>query len=686
MKMFYLLMALCSFSISASELDKKLDTYIKNFNLRPISKPGALNKNLFVLGRDLYFEKKISGNKNISCADCHHPMTMTNDGLPLGIGEGAEGIETSKGGRQQKVGVILARNTPAVFNLHNVPVMFWDGRVQFDSETGRFFTPAALPEEFKLVLDTALSAQALFPMVNHEEMRGQKGTNEIADAANEKAAWEAIFSRIINDPKYKSRLEEIFPGEKLNLAHIAKAIGHFEAQAFYSGDTGFDRYLKGDKAAMTEIQKIGMDVFFGKGKCGECHKGEHLSDFSYQNIGVPQIGPGTMNGDDFGRLMIDRSQENLYAFRVPPLRNIGLTAPYMHNGSFKTLAQVIEHYDDVKASLEEFTLVNNYKNYVEKLAGPLKSTNELKLANLSSKLTPKLFFEESEEKALAEFLRGALTEKRFLEAEISADYSSGLRIQLSEEGFNKIVSNLPSHANLQKTNYFYFDVLNDEGYALRELEKPVKMFLTETDGQMKLFFRQQLFKSSSAVAGVIAAGTFEDEEVIGIGSLESRKMAELNNDFFNRLYTYNNEMGTRPIPTIEAQVMKEDVLSMNEMWHTLNFNRLEMMSDELNISKDELFFAPTSSNSKIEYSWAQNIEGHEFLAVLQKSFIRTENGGVVTTWAIELRTGKIAKKTLTQILNKWLEELVNYGLDPKDAQGSSPSPSKLTERVLQEIL
>jgi cytochrome c peroxidase len=543
---------LCIFVMTSvfaqTDIDQRLQGYIQTFNLKPLTPPSPINKKLFLLGREFFFEKKLSGNLNISCADCHHPMTMTVDGLPLSVGEGAMGIETTNGGRQQKNGKIIARNAPALFNLHNAPMMFWDGRLQLDPATGIFTTPAPMPVGFSPVLKNALAAQALFPMVNHDEMRGQKGSNQVADAADEEAAWKILFDRIISDPVYKQSLEDLFPGEELSMAHVARAIGHFEEEAFYAADTNYDRYLKGDLKAMTEIQKIGMEVFFNKGKCGECHRGEHLTDFSFHNVGTPQFGPGKVNGDDFGRMEQDPRPENLYAFRVPALRNASVTAPYMHDGAFKTLAQVIEHYDNVELSLNDYVFVNNYKNYFDSLGSVRSETNLNKIASLSTKLTRKLNFEESEEKAIAEFVRGALTERRFLDAEISSDYMTSLRIQLKEDGYNKILNNLPATAQEQDTTWFYFDVRTDEGYRLRELETPVKIFFTRSQTGTTLTYRKQLFKTSGSVSGVIAGGTFEDEEVLMVDQGTADSLAAYNNDFFTRLYSYNNATTSEEIP------------------------------------------------------------------------------------------------------------------------------------------
>ncbi|MFZ4712193.1 MAG: cytochrome-c peroxidase [Bacteriovoracaceae bacterium] len=670
-----------------SELDVKLQDYVQAFNLKPVTPPSPLNKQLFLLGKNLFFEKAISGNKNISCAECHHPQTMTTDKLPLSVGEGAEGIETVNGGRQQQSGKMLARNAPALFNLHNAPTMFWDGRVEFDAASGKFTTPSELPDNFKLVLKNALAAQALFPMVNHAEMRGDVGSNEIANAKTDADAWQAIFKRVVAIPSYKAALEDIFPGEVLNLAHVASAIAHFEEQAFYAADTNYDRYLKGDLKAMTEIQKMGMDIFFGKGKCGECHKGENLSDFSYQNVGTPQIGPGKVNGDDFGRLEQDPRPENKYAFRVPPLRNALMTAPYMHNGAFKTIAQIVEHYDDIEVSLREYKLVNNYKNYVEKIFGPLRETIEDKLDHLSNKLPRKIGFLETEEKAVAEFITGALTDNRFLAAEIDGDYITSLRIQLTEPGYKKLLATLPSDATTKKNTYFYFDIYNSEiGYGLRELQNPIKLYITQNDETGVMTYRRQAHKASSSVEGLVGVGTFEQEEMVDLAPETLKAMAKANNDFFARLYTYNNESGTSEIPALEKTIMKNDVLSMNELWHSISYNSLDALSDLLGVPKDDLFYAPTSTNSKVEYFWAETINSRPVNAVLQKSTIRTEVGGMVTTWAIEMKMTKTLKKDLPQILNAWLMELKSYDLVPTDAQGTSPSPSKLTEATLNEIM
>jgi cytochrome c peroxidase len=153
-----------------------------------------------------------------------------------------------------------------------------------------------------------------------------------------------------------------------------------------------------------------MDVFFNKGKCGDCHNGQHLSALDFDGVGVPQIGPGKQEGDDLGRFQWDGEEGSKYAFRVPPLRNIGLTAPYFHNGSFNTLEDVVEHYDDIRASLEGYRIMQQLENYLAPLKDHDPFNNYIRYENLPEDLPLSLYFTEEEEESLVEFLRYGLTD------------------------------------------------------------------------------------------------------------------------------------------------------------------------------------------------------------------------------------------------------------------------------------
>lgn len=408
---FFLALFLCMPVFAATDIDENLQLYIKEFNLTSVRPPGEMNKQLFHLGRLLFHEKGLSGNDNIRCLDCHHPRLLTHDNIPLALGEGASGFQFGNQIRRQGSGRVIPRNSTALFNLHNVDVMFWDGRVSYNPERRLFMTPVPLRSDIRAVLKSALAAQAIFPMVDHDEMRGQKGSNPIADAKDEHEAWDLIVQKIMSIPEYKKLFEEVFPGEKINIGHFGEALAHFQAQNFALSDTPFDRYLKGNKEALTTKQKLGMDVFFNKGKCGECHHGEHLSSFGFQNAGSPQIGPGKENGDDFGRYQWNKNDSLKYAFRVAPLRNVGVTAPYFHNGAFKTLEEVVDHYADIKGSLENYKF-DQMENYNLKVKDHDHLTNDKRLSHISTKLPLLIQFSKEEKEALVDFLRYGLTDMR----------------------------------------------------------------------------------------------------------------------------------------------------------------------------------------------------------------------------------------------------------------------------------
>lgn len=411
--LFFLLLLGSTF---ASDLDLKLQSYIQEFDLKPERDLPAKNGYLLTLGQRLFTTPLLSGNKNIACVHCHHPMVMTHDGMPLSLGEGALGITMNGRVRTQDKGLILARNTPALFNLHAIPVMFWDGRISYDEKTKIFYTPLAAfngknpaRSDITSKMTSALAAQAIFPIVDHAEMRGQKGSNKIADANDELEAWELVIAQLMENEVLKDAFEKAYPNTKINIGHVGEALAHFQTLAFGFIDTPYDRYLKGDVTALTESQKRGMDVFFGKGKCGECHNGEKLSSFGFQNIGVPQIGPGKSNGDDRGRQEVSPNAAP-YTFRVPPLRNVALTAPYMHDGVFANLDEVITHYENIRHSLFHFRLKKTYPNYVEVIADHDHSKDRYRIQNISSKLQTRIMFVDQEREDLLEFLRFGLTD------------------------------------------------------------------------------------------------------------------------------------------------------------------------------------------------------------------------------------------------------------------------------------
>ncbi len=670
--------------VMAETIDQRLEGYIQEFKLRPINHTQGYNPQLFELGRKLFFDKNLSGNKNINCAECHHPRVMTHDGLPLSIGEGARGIQ-AHGGRMQGQGKLLARNSPALLNLsYDQKLMFWDGRVQKISN-GIFKTPVPLNSKISSVLRSSVAAQALFPMVDHAEMRGQKGSNPIADAENEEKAWDLLTNRIMSNKEYQDLFNAIYPNQEIHIGHIAEAIAEFEINNFSFSNTPYDKYIKGDTKALNEVQKMGMEIFFGKGKCGSCHQGEQLALDEFHNIGVPQIGPGKSGGDDLGRLYVTGDNRDLYAFKTPGLRNVALTAPYMHNGSFKTLAQVIEHYDDIGASLMSYQLINNWKNYVEKIQDHDHSSDEIRLKNLSTKLSANLYFEEEEEKALVEFLRTGLTDQRFLDQEVEGNYKTYVRFQLKESGFRKLQEALASGSTYSQSSYYYFDLFLNGGFALRELERPIRLIIQEDEKGSTFIFRQLLHKEATAKDGIILESNFNKTEEIKLESALAEDIIANYQDMFKRIYQYITPEMQQEIPLSELGIIKRNIEEMNQIFHQIPSQNKTEISDQLNVAVDKLFFVPTSFNTKETYSQVIQTELSPLKLILQMSSIRTESGGIEKTWAIEFETDKVLKKDIQKFNDIIFYYLKNADLIGSDFGGHSPSPSKTTGKVLKTI-
>lgn len=244
------------------------------------------------LGRFLFFDTRVSSDGSTSCATCHSPEKAFTDGAPV-----ATGIGGQKGGR----------SAPTVINRAYSTQQFWDGR-------------AATLEE-----------QAIGPIANPIEMTSHKSAAE---------AHDACVARLKAVPTYVTLFEKAFGSKAITIDHVGKAIATFERTVF-SGNSPFDKYNNGDTRAMNESQIRGMKLFFGRVACDACHLGFNFTDGSYVNIGVGMDKPNP----DLGRYAVSKREEDRGAFKTPTLRDIEHTGPYMHDGSMKTLEEVVEHYN-----------------------------------------------------------------------------------------------------------------------------------------------------------------------------------------------------------------------------------------------------------------------------------------------------------------------------------------------------
>jgi cytochrome c peroxidase len=244
------------------------------------------------LGRELFFDTRLSSTNTVACATCHKPEHGFSDGQRFSVGVS---------------GTPMKRHTPHLFNLAGGRSFFWDGRA------------------------SSLEEQALEPIRNLEEM-GLPG-----DLAAEKLR--AIAS-------YQQSFARAFPKSGVSMKNIATALAAFE-RTLVARNSPFDRYNAGDKTALDDAARRGKELFFGRARCATCHSGPNFTDGLFHNTGVL--------GDDIGRAAFDRVGEFQMrpypffqmrrAFKTPGLRNVALTAPYQHDGSEASLAEVVRFYN-----------------------------------------------------------------------------------------------------------------------------------------------------------------------------------------------------------------------------------------------------------------------------------------------------------------------------------------------------
>lgn len=350
-------------------LDVQLSAVIAQQGLVPIHSETVANDELVALGRALFFDKILSGSRDIACATCHHPKHHAGDDLSLSIGVGGSGL-----GYRRSLGEarrLIPRNAPEIFNRGNAQwrTMFWDGRVEIHPDGSRI-SPAR--EKLPAMLDNVVAMQAMFPVTSRNEMRGRKGDLDIDGQPNPVAAvadhdfetmWDTVMTRILAIPEYARWFKRVYPevpSEALHFAHAANALAAFQIDAFAFDDSPWDRYLAGNKGVLSTEAKRGAALFFGRASCASCHGGELLTDQDYYNILVPQIGPGhrDSSGFDIGRARVTDKKEDAFAFRTPPLRNVAITGPWMHNGTYKSLQAVIEHHVNPLDGLQNYDVSN----------------------------------------------------------------------------------------------------------------------------------------------------------------------------------------------------------------------------------------------------------------------------------------------------------------------------------------
>lgn len=277
-----LLVAGCEFI--GSDEDERVDVNVPSgFEPIPIPDHNPLTPSKVALGERLFFDPLLSRDQTISCASCHLPELAFTDGVAK-----SEGIE----------GRIGLRNSPTLVNVAYLPLLFWDG--------------GAL----------TLENQVFAPLQDHNEMD---------------AELDRVLGRLHTAPSYVEDFERAF-GEEATLRSLTQALAAFQ-RTIRSGGSRYDRFLDGDRQALSASQRRGLDLFENKANCATCHAGFLFSNLAFVNNGL------IVNEADSGRARITLKAEDYGKYRVPSLRNVALTAPYMHDGRFSTLMDVVVHYN-----------------------------------------------------------------------------------------------------------------------------------------------------------------------------------------------------------------------------------------------------------------------------------------------------------------------------------------------------
>jgi len=435
MKRIYLLIVSVLFVLSGCEREFHPDNFDGDYGFVPES---TYSEAEIELGRSLFFDKILSGNKNISCATCHHPSMSSADGLALSFGEGGTGVglDRNPGEGKSKAHRLIARNSPALFNLGSdkITALFHDGRI----EVNKHFPNGVFSPEGKRLrggLESKLAVQAMFPVTSRFEMAGFSSENPLAKSAHKNRrgeVWNALGDHM-------NAFRNVYGQSQMSLRYvdIANALGAFVDVNFRSVESSLDAYMAGDKDALTSEQKKGMDLFYGKAQCSSFQ-----TDNLYHSIGLPQVGPGKPSVQripfsDVGRELVTQNPKDRYKFRTPSLRNVELTAPYGHSGAYKTMEDILEHHINPEKMMFAYKCPEDLQlpSYGgEAIVGPYDCVTmrkqEMRQDIVDSHQLPKISLDEKEKLEVLSFLR-SLTDKSMIERrdEVPEAVLSGLPVR-----------------------------------------------------------------------------------------------------------------------------------------------------------------------------------------------------------------------------------------------------------------
>ncbi len=364
------------------------------------------------VGRLLWFDPIQGLNDDNSCGGCHSPTNGFGDTQPMAIG-----IENNGVVGPGRTGPRNQRRSPMVINTAFYPTLMWNSRFHarsgdpFDNSDGFVFPQ---PEGLTLsYLPHLLTAQAFIPPTERVEVAGFKfpGTNddiraEVLRRLNATASYRELFARVF---------PEVKAGGHITFDHFGRAIAEFEFTLTFA-DAPIDRYARGIGSALTERQKQGAVLFFGRAGCVQCHAvsrlaNEMFSDFRQHVAGIPQVAPTlgnvTFDGpgadEDFGLEQVTGNPADRYAFRTSPLRNVALQPAFMHNGAFVRLEDAIRYHIDAVGQAAGYTSTLLPPD-LRVRAGPIAPV----LQRLDARLRAPVVLSSDEFVALVDFVRDGL--------------------------------------------------------------------------------------------------------------------------------------------------------------------------------------------------------------------------------------------------------------------------------------
>ena len=269
------------------------------------------------LGRLLFFDPILSGDKGVACATCHHPTNGWAEYRDLSIGVNGVGLASKRTFNQPNTIPFVKKNAHTILNTAFNGI-----------DISNNYNPSEAPM-FWDIRTKSLELQAIEPIKAMEEMRGLDYT--------ETEILKEVVNRLTAIPEYQSLFAEVFGQNKpISIDNIGKAIAAFE-RTLLTNNSRFDQYMRGDETAISLSEKDGFELFKRVG-CANCHNGPMFSDYQIHVLGVPE-------NPKLGEL--DKGFEETFGFRTPSLRNLRFTAPYMHNGTMPNLQRVLEFYEDI---------------------------------------------------------------------------------------------------------------------------------------------------------------------------------------------------------------------------------------------------------------------------------------------------------------------------------------------------